>query len=138
MKMMKLNCNHVNASQAADEIFQVLFEVKLDDGDQPYVLIQRAWLEEDEEPDPIYIETHDVNLIGHYPTVGAELTRNHLTLRLPARADGTIEIDFTTSEDNFQKVRRMLGIILRRDFEKEGGKVTSKPIQTIAAKRGSS
>jgi hypothetical protein len=117
---MKLKCKYVGASQAADEIFQVLFEEKRDDIDKPYVLIQRAWLEEDEEESSlIYVETHDLELIGHYPKVDAELTRGHLELRLPARPDGTIEIDFTTSDTNFRKVRRMLGIILQRDFEKE-------------------
>ena len=118
--MMKLKCKHVGASQAADEIFQVHFEERRDSLDAPYVVLQRAWLEEDEGgSSPIYVETHDMDLTGHYPKVDAELTRGQLKLRLPARPDGTIEIDFTTSDTNFRKVRRMLGIILQRDFEKE-------------------
>jgi len=114
---MRLDCQHVSASEAGDEIFQVLFEAKEECEDGAYVLIQRAWLEEDEgEFSPIYVETHDQRLIDHYPTVDAVLTRNHLTLRLPSPANETIEIEFKTSDANFQEVRRMLGIIFQKDM----------------------
>ena len=83
----------------------------------PYVLIQRAFLEEDEgESDPCYVETHEECLIGFYPNLEAELTRNRLTLRLPPPANETIEVEFLTSDTGFSKVRRVLGIILQRDF----------------------
>lgn len=50
---MKQKCQHVSASEAGDELFQVLFEAKQDQEDGPYVLIQRTFLEEDEgEPAP--------------------------------------------------------------------------------------
>ena len=115
--MMELQCQHVSASEAGDEIFQVLFEKVEERHDEPYVLIQRAWLEEDEgEFSPIYVETHDERLIDHYPTVDAVVTRTHLTLRLPSPANETIEIEFKTSDANFQEVRRMLGIILQKDM----------------------
>ena len=63
--MMKLKCKHVSASEAGDEIFQVLFEVQSEQEGGSYVLISRAFLEEDEgEFSPIYLETHDERLIG--------------------------------------------------------------------------
>ena len=126
--MMKVKCQHVSASEAGDEIFQVHFEEKLDQIDAPYVLIQRAWLEEDEgEFSPIYVETHDERLINHYPTVDATLTRTHLELRLPSPANETIEVEFMTSDANFRKVRRMLGIILQKDMaEQDQGNANQK------------
>jgi hypothetical protein len=117
---MKLNCQHASASEAGDEIFQVLFEEKEDQCDEAYVLIQRAWLEEDEgEFSPIYVETHDQRLIDHYTTVDAVLTRNHLTLRLPSPANETIEVEFTTPDKTFREIRRMLGIILQKDIPEQ-------------------
>jgi hypothetical protein len=117
---MKLNCQHASASEAGDEIFQVLFEEKEDQCDEAYVLIQRAWLEEDDgEFSPIYVETHDQRLIDHYTTVDAVLTRNHLTLRLPSPANETIEVEFTTPDKTFREIRRMLGIILQKDIPEQ-------------------
>jgi hypothetical protein len=45
---MKLKCQRASASEAGGEMFQVLFEANPEQEDGPYVLIQRAWLEEDE------------------------------------------------------------------------------------------
>ena len=57
---MKLKCQHASASEAGDEIYQVIFEEKRDQESGSYVLIQRAWLEEDEgETSRTYVETHD-------------------------------------------------------------------------------
>jgi hypothetical protein len=72
---------------------------------------------------------------GHYPKVDAELTRGQLKLQLPARPGGTIEIDFMTSDTNFRKVRRMLGIILQRDFEKEDERNANNTLVPTVAKR---
>jgi hypothetical protein len=113
---MRFECKHVSAGSAGDEIFQVLFEKEEENYEAPYLLIQRAWLEEDEgEFSPICVETHDRDLIGHFPTVDAVLTRNHLTLRLPLPVNEVIEVDFKTSDANFRAVSRMLGIILFND-----------------------
>jgi hypothetical protein len=117
---MKLKCQHVSASEAGDEIFQVCFEVKQDQEDGRYVLISRAFLEEEEgEASPYYVETHDERLTGHYPSVEAELTRNRLVLRLPSPLNNMIEVEFTTSDRNFRKVQQTLGIILQEDMEEE-------------------
>lgn len=112
---MKLKCQHVSAGEAGGEIFQVQFAEQRDGVDGPYVLIQRAWLEEaGDAPSSIYVETHDRDLINHYPEIEAQLTRTHLTIRLPSPANESIEIDFTASDQVFAEVRRMLGIILQK------------------------
>ncbi len=117
---MKLKCQYASASEAGDEIFQVLFREIEDQEDGPYVLVQRAWLEEDEgEFSSIYVETHNEDLIGHYPTVEVNLTRNQFSLRLPPPVSETIEVDFDVEDKIFQELRRILGIILQKDLEKE-------------------
>jgi len=118
--MMKLECQHVSASEAGDEIFQVLFDAKRGQEDGPYLLISRAYLDEDEgDADPIYVETQDKRLIGHYPTVGAELTRDRFTLTLPTPTNETIEVHFKAPDREFRKIVRTLGIILQRKFTVE-------------------
>jgi len=114
---MKLKCKYVSASEAGDEIFQVIFEVRLEEEGRPYVLISRAFLEEDEdEISSIYLETHDEGLIGHYSVLEAQLTRNRFTVYLPPLVNESIEIDFTTSDQNFEEVKRTLGIIFQKDM----------------------
>ena len=114
---MELKAESASATEAGGEIFRVLFEANAEQEDGPYVLIQRAWLEEDEgQFSPCYIETHDERLIGHYTHVDAELTRNHLTLRLPPPADQIIEVDFAISDGSFQEMRRVLEIIFQPDL----------------------
>ena len=112
---MKLNCQHVSASEAGGEIFQVLFEAERDQEDGPYLLLQRAFLEEDEGDDaPCYVETNDQRLSGHYPELGVELTRNQLTVRRPPPTDETIEATFQATDEEFQQIRRMLTVIRLR------------------------
>lgn len=114
--MYELDCQHVSTSESGDEIHQILFEEDHEDEDGSYVLLSRAFLEEEDEGDaaPVYVETHDERLIGHYQTVGAELNRDDLTLTLPAPASQTIRIRFKISEPTFQNVARTLDIILQR------------------------
>ena len=85
------------------------------------MLIQRAWLEEDDEGEEslYYLETHDEDLVGHFETLAAELARDRLTLKLPPPTDETIEVEFTTPEDNFAEIQRVLGTILQRDLGNE-------------------
>lgn len=114
---MKLECKHVSVAEVGDEIFQILFEVKRDQDGGPHVLIQRAFLEEDEGGfGPCYVETHEERLNGYYHNLEAELTRSRLTLRLPPPANETIEVEFLTSDAGFDKASRVLGIILQRNF----------------------
>ncbi|MEN8233160.1 MAG: hypothetical protein ABFR35_10855 [Thermodesulfobacteriota bacterium] len=116
--MMKLKCQYVSATEAGDEIFQVSFEAVRDQEDGPYLLLQRAFLEEDDGDDAAcYIETNEEHLIGHYAKIGAALTRNRLTINLPPPANETIEVNFQATDPEFQKIRRMLAIILQQDLK---------------------
>jgi hypothetical protein len=108
--MMKLKCQYVSATEAGDEIFQVLFKAVRDQEDGPYLLLQRAFLEEDDAG--CYIETNEKHLIGHYPKIVAALTRNRLTINFPPPANETIEMNFQATDPEFQEIRRMLAIIL--------------------------
>jgi len=111
---MRLDCQYVSTSEAGGEIFQVLFEAERDQEDGPYLLLQRAFLEEDEGKDaPCYVETNDKRLIGHYPDLEVELTRNRLTVNLPLPSAETIEADFKATDEEYEQIRRMLKIILR-------------------------
>jgi hypothetical protein len=130
--MLALKCQHASASEAGDEIFQVLFEARRDEDYGPYLLISRAFLEEDDgEADSVYVETQDERLIGHYPTVGAELTRDRFTLTLPAPANETIEVHFKASDREFREIVRTLGIILQRTFTIKEERRANNPADSI-------
>ena len=104
-------------------MFQVLWEASPDQEEGPYVLIQRAWLEEDDgAASRIYVETQDDRLCGPYATLEVELLRNRLTRQLPPPADETIEIDFKTPDRTFQELQRILGIIVQDDLGGEAEK----------------
>lgn len=114
---MKLNCQSVSTSEAGDEIFQVLFEIELNQDNGPYLLLQRAFLEEDDGDDAsCYVETNEENLIGHYPNFHAELSRNRLILDLPPPTNETIEVNFQITDQKFKEVRHMLTVVLQQDF----------------------
>jgi hypothetical protein len=111
---MKLDCQYVSAGEAGGEIFQVLFEAERDQKDGPYLLLQRASFGEDEgDDDPCYVETNDERLIGHYPDLDVTLTRNRLTVNLPLPVAETIEADFKATDEEFEQIRRTLGVILQ-------------------------
>jgi hypothetical protein len=115
---MKLKCQYVSATEAGDEIFQVLFKAVRDQEDGPYLLLQRAFFEEDDGDDEAcYIETNEEHLIGHYPKIDAALTRNRLIINLPPPANDTIEVNFQATDSEFQEIRRVLAIILQQDLK---------------------
>ena len=119
--VMQLKCKHVSASEAGDEIFDITFEGGKDLEESPYVLIQRAFFEEEDgRPSPIYLETHDARLIGHYPTLDATLTRNQFVVRLPPPASEIIEVTFKVSDRQYREIYRTLKIILQKDIQNEG------------------
>ena len=109
---MRINSQHVTASEAGGEYFQVFF-AEQDEGEGPYLLIQRGFEYDDKEPpDPCYVETHDERFIGHFESMKAELSRNRFVLRLPPPLAETIDVRFTTSGENFWEIKRILRIIL--------------------------
>ena len=70
--------------------------------------------------DEVNISQIGERLQGLVANLVAELTRGRLTLRLPPPTDETIKVEFRTSDAGFGKVRRVLGIILQRDFGEHG------------------
>jgi len=114
---MKLKCKKVSASVAGDEIFQVIFEETPEIEDGQYVLVSRAFLEEDEgEISSVYLETHNERMIGHYADIEAKLTRNRFTAHLPPPANELIEVDFTISDQNYEEIKRTLEIIFQKSI----------------------
>ena len=113
---MEFTCTQASASEAGDEIFQVLFQNGCDseDFDSPYLLIQRASLEEDEgDSDGIYVECTNVDLCGHYSGgVVAELTRELIHLHLPAPANEVIKVGFKANDQDYKEISKMLPLML--------------------------
>jgi hypothetical protein len=110
---MQIQCNHVSTSEAGDEIYQILFEAERDNVNQPYLLIQRAWFEEDEgRSSTTYIECQNTDLCNHYTGINAELIRTQLIVFLPKPADEVIKVTFHANDEEYTELQRMLGIIL--------------------------
>ena len=105
--MRKLHAKCVSASASGGEYFQVLFE-REQDGDRAYFLIQRQF----EIPDDgtCYVETHIPEACGHFRIRFAELDRNRFRIELPGKKEW--DITFETDDDNYEKVKSILGAIL--------------------------
>ena len=111
---MKLECKYVSASEAGGEIFQILMEAERDQEDGPYLLLQRAFLEEDEGDDSAcYVETNDRRLTGHFPEIEFELTRHRLNVKLPSPVDETIEAKFRATDEEFRRIAHILKVIVQ-------------------------
>ena len=111
---MKLECKYVSSSEAGGEIFQILMEAELDQEDGPYLLLQRAFLEEDEgDVTPCYVETNDRRLSGHYPEIEVELMRHRLIVKLPSPVDEAIEATFRASDGEFKRIGQILKVIAK-------------------------
>ena len=105
---MKVQLDHVSVAKSGD-YYQVNFEVA-DDGDGPYVLIQRQF--EDDDGGLCYLETHDQDYIGHFKVVRATLDRHRFCLELRRKKFSNVEVTFKTNEENYLEVARILRIII--------------------------
>ena len=95
-----------------------VFNAEINQDNGPYLLLQRAFLEEDNrDTASCYVETNEENLIGHYPIFHADLSRNRLTLVLPSPTNETIEVNFQITDQKFRELRRILNIVLQQDFK---------------------
>ena len=116
----KIHCQHVSAIDDGEGGLEVVFEEEQDQEDGQYVLLQRLFLEEldvGEDPRPIYLEMQDPDLCGHHSKLDVKLTRNRFVFHLPPPRDQTVEVDFVASDRTYQKLKRVLGIILGVDPE---------------------
>ncbi|NIR49091.1 hypothetical protein GWO43_11565 [candidate division KSB1 bacterium] len=110
--MKKLKAKYVSASESGGEYFQVIFEEKRDSLTN-YFLIQRAFeFEEDEGPDPPYLESDEEKLCGHLAFQKVEFDRNRFYIQLADEEKHDLEVSFDISEENYQEVKRLLKIIL--------------------------
>jgi hypothetical protein len=105
---VKIQLDHVSAEESGD-YYQVHFEAA-DDGDGPYVLIQRQF--EDVDGGLCYLETHDQDYIGHFKVVRATLDRNRFCLELRRKKFSKVEVTFKTNEPNYIEVSRILQIMI--------------------------
>lgn len=101
---MKLHLDHVSATESGDYC-QVQFDAE-DDADGPYLLIQRQF--EDIDGGLCYLETHDLDYMGHVRVVRATLSRNRFHLELRRKTFSQVEVTFTTDDPNYIEVSRVL------------------------------
>ena len=109
--LKKLNSKYVSASDQGGEYFQITFEEEKDSLIN-YFLIQRSLNEEDDIPDPPYIESDDMRFCGHIKLLHVELNRNRFFIQLAEKGNDKLEINFTTSDKNYDKIKEILEIIL--------------------------
>ncbi len=110
--MFKLKAKHVKASESGGEYFQVSFDEERDSLTN-YFLIQRAFeCDEDEEPDPPYLESEDEIFCGHLEFQKVEFNRHRFYIQLADKENNDLEVSFNISEDNYQEVKKTLEIIL--------------------------
>jgi arylamine N-acetyltransferase len=103
-----MQLDRVSAAESGD-YYQVNFEAA-DDGDGPYVLVQRQF--EDDDGGRCYLETHDQDYIGHFRVVRATLDRHRFCLELHRKKFSTVEATFKTTEENYMEVSRILRIMI--------------------------
>ncbi|MFQ5825049.1 MAG: hypothetical protein ACE5JB_13430 [bacterium] len=102
----------MTASEAGGEYFQVSFEEEWDSLTN-YFLIQRGFeFDDDEKPDPPYLESDDERFCGHLEFQKVEFNRNRFYIQLADEEKNDLEVSFGISEDNYQEVKRVLKIIL--------------------------
>ena len=117
---MKLHAKHVSVTAFADEYFQVSFdsEVPSDDDDdfdlsqpdQPYLLVQRQF--EDDDGGVCYIETHDhVNYAGHFRLRLIEFTPTRLLFEIARMDHKYVEVTYKLDAKQFANVRRIVHIV---------------------------
>lgn len=105
--MLTFFAHHASASEAGD-YFQVLFEEREDDYGAPYLLIQRQF--EDEDDESCYVESHDLELVGHFDVLSARLDRRRLLLSV--NQELVADVVFDVTEPEFRELERILRIII--------------------------
>jgi hypothetical protein len=112
--MFKLQAKDAQAVQSGD-YFQVSFDEEEDRGisydtGKAYFLIQRQF----EFPDQgkCYIESRDMNYVGHYKVKSAKLVQNKFYVEIYRKEHNKIEISFRTSNHDFKEMQRILKIMI--------------------------
>ena len=98
--------NSVSASEAGDYL-QVLFEEEVGNVEGGYFLVQRQF----EFPDGgrVYFECPETRLCGHFAVKSVTLTRQCLRLEMPSTPWQGIQVQFTTDQEGYEELERVLG-----------------------------
>jgi hypothetical protein len=107
--MTDLFLKHVSVAESGGEYFQVSFADD-EESDDSYFLVQRQF----EPPDHgrLYVESHRRTLSGHFRIRGAELKRGLFRLEIMCQPPETVQIRFQTSDNQFNRLKRVLSIML--------------------------
>jgi len=116
---VRLHAKHVSVGESGDEYFQVSFDseapsdddLDLSGPDQPYLIIQRQF--EDDDGDVCYVETHDHDTYsGHFRLRLIEFTPTRLSFEI-ARADHKyVEVTYDGLDArHFSEVQRIVHIV---------------------------
>ncbi len=107
--MTDLFLKHVSVAESGGEYFQVSFAD--DEGsDENYLLMQRQF----ESPDHgrLYVESHRRTLSGHFRIRRAELERGLFHLEIMCQPPETVQIRFQIGKTQFNRLKKVLRIIL--------------------------
>ena len=107
--MTDLFLKHVSVAESGGEYFQVSFADD-EDRDDSYFLVQRQF----ESPDHgrLYVESHLPTLSGHFRIRKAELERGLFRLAIMCQPPETVQIRFQASEPQFDRLKKVLRIML--------------------------
>ena len=116
---MKFRAKHVSIGESGGEYFQVSFDnedpsdddLDLSLPDQPYLLVQRQF--EDDDGGVCHIETHDHDTYtGHYRLRLIEFTPARLTFEIVRKDHKYVEVAFDNlTAKRFSEVKRIVHII---------------------------
>jgi hypothetical protein len=100
---------HVSVAESGGEYFQVSFADD-EESDDSYFLVQRQF----ESPDHgrLYVESHLRTLSGHFRIRRAELERGLFRLEIMCQPPETVQIRFQASETQFNRLKKVLSIML--------------------------
>ena len=114
---VRFHAKHVSVGESGGEYFQVSFDkegptdddLDLSPFDQPYLLVQRSF--EDEDGRVCYIETLGDTYTGHYRLRLIEFTPTRLAFEIARKDHKYVEVNFDLSAKRFNEVKRIVHII---------------------------
>src|SRR5262249_41350997 len=112
---VRFRAKHVSIGESGGEYFQVSFDNEDDDldlspPDQPYLLVQRQF--EDDDGGVCYIETLDHDTYtGHYRLRLIEFTPTRLAFEIVRKDHKYVEVTFHLNAKRFSEIKRIVHII---------------------------
>jgi hypothetical protein len=115
---MRFHAKHVSVGESGGEYFEVSFDnespsdddLDLSSPDQPYLLVQRQF--EDDDGGVCYIKTLDGDAYtGHYRLRLIEFTPRRLAFEIVRKDNRYVEVTFDLSAKRFSEVKRIVHII---------------------------